>query len=96
LRFLSSGLHSTSCMLLMLLLCKKRLLESCLVFLGFEDGEVLQDSSAIKLVLGGVNPETPVEEAEKLGLQEVKLLKVHASDVGHEMVPVEHVVVELG
>jgi len=44
------------------------------MLLGFEDGEVLQDATAVKLVLGRVNPETPVEEAEKLGLQEVHLL----------------------
>ena len=62
------------CVLLLLLLCEKRLLEYRLVFLGFEDGEVLKDASAIKFVLGGIDPEPPVEEPEKLGLQEVKLL----------------------
>lgn len=66
------------------------------MLLGFEDGKVLQDAAAVKLVLGGVNPESPVEEAEKLGLQQVHLFQVHASDVGHEMVPIEDVIVELG
>lgn len=67
-----------------------------MVFLGFEDGEVLKDAAAVEFVLGGIDPEPPVEKPEELGLQEVQLLQVHAADVGHEVVAVEDVIVELG
>lgn len=38
----------------------------------------------------------PVEEPEKLSLKQIHFFKMHASDVSHEVIPKEDVVVKLG
>jgi hypothetical protein len=64
--------------------------------LSFDHSEVREETIEVELILLGVNPELPVDEPEKLGLQKIHLLKVHAADVCDEMVPIEYIIVELG
>jgi hypothetical protein len=58
--------------------------------------EVLQESFQIKIVFRGLDPQPPVNELEELDFQQVHLFQVNAAHLGHEMVPVEDIIVKLG
>ena len=58
--------------------------------------EVLQESFQIKIVFRGLDPQPPVNELEELDFQQVHLLQVNAAHLGHEMIPVEDIIVKLG
>lgn len=56
---------------------------------------MLKDALAVEVVVSGLDPEAPVEEAQELNLKKIHFFEVDSADVGHEVVPVEDVVVEL-
>ena len=56
---------------------------------------MLHEPLEVEVVVGGVDPEAPVEIAQEGHLQQVQLLQGDAPDVRDEVVPVEHIVVEL-
>lgn len=59
--------------------------------------EVLHEALQVELVLGGgLDPEAPPDEVEEGQLELVQLLQGDTPDVRHEVVPVEHIVVEFG
>lgn len=66
------------------------------MLLSVDNSKVLHHSSAVKVVLLRLDPETPVYESEKLSLEQVHLLQKDSADVGNEVVAVEDVIEELG
>lgn len=56
---------------------------------------MLDKALEVEVVLGGVDPEPPVEVVKEGQLQMVQLLQAHSTDVRDEMVSIEHIIVEL-
>jgi len=57
---------------------------------------VLDEALEVEVVVGGLDPEAPVEVLQEGQLEEVQLLQGHAPDIRDKVVAIEYVIVELG
>lgn len=58
---------------------------------------MLHEALKVEFVFGGgVDPEAPTDKVEEGQLQLIKFFQRDSADVRHEVVPVEHIIVEFG
>lgn len=57
---------------------------------------MLDEPLEVEVVVGGLDPEAPVEVLQEGHLEEVQLLQGHTPDVRDKVVAIEYVIVELG
>ena len=64
---------------------------------NLEVGELSDNACEVAFELGKrLDPERPVDELEELALEQIHLLQRDAAHVGQEVIPIEHIIVELG
>ena len=57
---------------------------------------MLDEALEVEVVVGGLDPEAPVEVLQEGHFEQVQLLQGHTPDICDKVVAIEYVIVELG